>query len=249
MEITQELFEKIEAYIEGSLSEAELRSFKTLIETNPELKKEIMIHKELQNELSNTKAIEFRKKLVVVSKELTDQNNIQRKKSSILSYWRIAASLIIIIGLSTFLWLQNNPEQDLYAMYYTPYPIGDIKRGSDTTNDTVFKDILLNYKNQEYQKTIAGLESLIVERPNEEKLKLCLGNSYLNTDQLIKAETLFKVVSKESETYFDAQWFLSLTYLKMNQEERMVPILKKLVSQNTRYKKNASALLKKIKDK
>ncbi len=247
--MTQELFEKIEAYIEGSLSETELGSFKTLIEANPELKNEITIHKELQNELANTKAIDFRKKLITAKEELAQENTKQKKKTlASSSYWKIAASIIFIIGVSTFFWFQNTTEQDLYAMYYTPYPIGDIKRGADDTENKVFKDILFNYKNQKYQETITDLEKLVLQKPNEEKLKLCLGNSYLNTDQLIKAKTLFKAFSTESTNYFDAQWFLALTYLKMNQKDSMIPILKELISQNTRYKKNAIALLKDLED-
>ncbi len=246
--MTQELFETIEAYIEGSLSETQLESFEALIEANPELKNEITIHKELQNELASTKAIDFRRKLITAKEELAQENNTQKKRSLVLSYWKIAASIIFIIGISTFFWFQNNTEQDLYAMYYTPYPIGDIKRGVDTTENKVLKDILLNYKSQKYSETIIDLENLIAQKPNDEKLKLCLGNSYLNTDQLIKAETLFKAFSRESTNHFDAQWFLSLTYLRMDQKDRMIPILKELISKNTRYKKSAIALLNDLED-
>ncbi len=242
--MTQKLFETIEAYIEGSLSETELESFVALIEANPELKNEITIHKELRNEFANTKAIDFRRKLIIAKEELAQENNQQKTRSLVLSYWKIAAFIIFIIGIPTFFWFQNNTEQDLYAIYYTPYPIEDIKRGVDTTRIKILNDILLNYKSQKYREIIIDLENLVVQKSNEEKLKLCLGNSYLNTDQLIKAETLFKTFSRESTNYFDAQWFLSLTYLRMNQKDSMIPILKELISKNTRHTKNAIALLK-----
>jgi len=249
MEMTQELFEKIEAYLEGSLSETELASFKTLIDTNPDLKNEIAIHQGLQDELSNTKAIDFRKKLIIAQQELAAQNNKEKKKSFLLSYWKIAASIIFIIGIFSFFWFQNSTEQDLYAIYYTPYPIGEIKRGADATDNKVLKNILLNYKNQKYQQTIIDLENLVAKEPTNEKFKLCLGNSYLNTDQLTKAKTLFKTFSTENKNYFDAQWFLSLTYLKMDQKDSVIPILKTMTSQNMRYKKSAIDLLKELEER
>lgn len=249
MERTQELFERIEAYIDGTLLDKELVDFENEIKANPELKEQIKIHKELKINLKDQKSIDFRKKLINVSQELKKKK--ESKKSNSFSFWKIAASIVVLVGLSTFVWLNNgiNHEQDLFATYYVSYPIGDIKRGSETNTNQDFKTIVLQYKAKEYQKVVAPLENLINQNPNDEVLKLCLGNSYINTNQFAKAESLFANFSKNSKHYTDALWFLSLTYLKMEKTDKTIPLLKELITYNSIYKKTATSLLKDLQEK
>ncbi len=244
MKMTQELSEKIEGYIEGSLSETELADFDKMLLENPELQEKIEIQKDIQAALKNQKSIDFRKKLVQINQDL--DNKTQNKKVSIPSYWKIAASFLVLIGLTTFLWFNNNSSKDLFAAYYTPYPIGDIKRGATNLDDPNFKSVVLEYKNKEYKKVIPALEDLVSAQPNNETLKLSLGNAYLNTNQLDKSVKIFEEFLATSKFYNDAQWFLALTYLKMDQEPTIIPILEGLISQNTKYKNTATDLLKDI---
>ncbi|MBL0682112.1 hypothetical protein JJQ60_01145 [Aquimarina mytili] len=246
MEMTQELSEKIEAYIQGMLSGTELADFENMILENPELNKRVNIQKELWATLKNQKSLDFRKKLITINQELKNEADTN-KKSTFSTYWKIAASFLVLIGMSTFLWLNHNPEEELFAAYYAPYPIGDIKRGADTATDD-FKEIVLDYKRKEYIKVIPALERYVQQKPDNEQLKLCLGNSYLNTNQLAKAETLFQNFSSESKYYSDAKWFLSLTYLKMKEEDQTTLLLKELISFDNIYKQNAAKLLQEIEE-
>ncbi|WP_282086178.1 tetratricopeptide repeat protein [Aquimarina algiphila] len=242
MKMTQELSEQIEAYIEGSLSGKALTDFKQTIKANPELEEEVKIQTELFNNLRNKKSLDFRKKLIEINKEINDEK--ASEKSNTFTFWKIAASILILIGISSILWFTNTTSENLFAQYYTPYPIGDIKRGDQTSIDDNFKKVVLNYKKKEYQKVIPFLESTIEKNPNDEQLKLCLGNSYLNTNQFKKAEALFLSFSAESKYYSDAIWFLSLTYLKMEKEEQTISLLEKLSSSNNIHTENAGNLLK-----
>ncbi len=250
--MTQELSEKIEAYIEGALSGADLTDFENTLKSDQELAQEVTLQKELLTYLQhNEKSIAFRKKLQVISEEIKKENSHKTstvtKKS--FTYFKIAASFLVLIGLSTFLWFNtgNTTPEDLYAQYYVTYPIGDIKRGAEISEDIAIKDIIVQYKNGEYQKVIKPLESIVASNPNNERLRLCLGNCYLNTNQLDKAETIFTSITSDSVYHSDAKWFLSLTYLKKEETNKMIPLLEELSLLDNIHKQNSEKLLKDIK--
>lgn len=248
MEMTQELSEKIEAYIDGTLGGKTLVEFEDMMANNPELKDKVALQRELKNRLKNQKTIDFRKKLIQINEEIKNDTSTQKTevRPTISLYWKAAASILVLIGISALFWFNNSTQEDLFAMYYTPYPIGDIKRSSETSSDTDFKKIVLQYKRKEYAKVIPDLEHLVEQNPNNEPLKLCLGNSYLNVDSLTKAEALFQDFSSESRYYNDARWFLSLTYLKMKKEKPAINMLKQLTVYENIHKQNAQQLLQKL---
>lgn len=250
MKMTQELSEQIENYIKGSLSGKSLKDFEKTIESSPELQEEIKIQSELNNVLTNKKSLNFRKKLIEINNELNLEKTHKETNntSNTFTLWKIAASILILIGISSLIWLTNSStSEDLFSEYYVPYPIGDIKRGDESSSDDNFKKIVFNYKKKEYKKVIPVLENIIEQNHNNPQLKLCLGNSYLNTGQLEKAETIFLSFSKQDQYYNDATWFLSLTYLKMKKEKQVILLLNKLNSFDNRHRNNSLNLLKDLK--
>ncbi len=248
MKRTQEIFEQIEAYLDGELAGDALYVFEEALKKDVTLQKEIQKHREIKLALEDKDALQFRKKLLKINEEIkNEQNSTPKKRTFSFSYWKAAATILVLIGMTTFLWFNNNPEEDLFAAYYAPYPIGDIKRGVDTSGDDDFKTMVLDYKSKEYIKVIPALERFIQQKPNDEQLRLCLGNSYLNTDQLAKSEAIFQDFSSESKYYSDAKWFLSLTYLKMKEKDQTILLLKELISYDNIYKQNATKLLQDIK--
>ncbi len=261
MERTQELFEKIEEYLAEALPPEEMEAFENEMAIDPALALEVSKQRELHRVLSDTKALEFRKKIENIYQDIRAEEEAEKEveeattkkrtsfsiqhNSSSFSYWKIAAAFIVLLGIGNLLW--NNLQQagknsDLYLSHYVPYPAEDVTRGHVVTKlDIVMKQ----YANGEYQAVIGELEQLTA-MSKIEQLRLYLGNSYLNTGKEKEAIQQFENVSDTSKFYEDATWYRALSYLKLGQSDKSIPILKEIISYNGLYREKAIQLMNKL---
>ncbi|WP_299435074.1 hypothetical protein [uncultured Aquimarina sp.] len=247
MERTQELFEKIEGYLAKTLSKEELLAFEKEMETNSELIHEVEKQRELHHVLSDTDTLNFKEKLQKISAEVKQERSVSNTKISQFSYWKIVASIIVILGIGTLLWNNINKTDDfseLYAFYYEPYPLEDVTRG-DTANE--LSEIMKNYTQGNYEKVISELTkttSLVAS----EQFTLYLGNSYLNIGKEQEALLQFKKISDTSKYYEDAIWYSALTYLKLGEIKKSSELLTVIIQYDGIYKEKAVQLMEKFKE-
>ncbi|WP_298548627.1 hypothetical protein [uncultured Aquimarina sp.] len=238
MERTQELFEKIEGYLTQTLSKEEVLAFEKEMAEDSELKRELEKQRELHKVLSDKDTLDFKEKLQKISAEIKKE---QSRSNTYFSYWKIAASIIIILGVGTLLWNnlnKTNNFSDLYASYYKPYPVEDVTRG-DTTNE--WEEIVKNYSEGNYDSVISKLEktnSFITS----ERIRLYLGNSYLNTGKEREALLQFEMISDASRYRETANWYRALTHLKLGETNKSLEILKEIINYNGIYKEKAMQL-------
>lgn len=239
MKRNQELFEKIESYLDGSMSELELENFEFDLRNNNDLQREVDLHRFLEGELKKTDSWEFRKNLIKIGENLKIK---ERKK---LIFWKIAVSIALVVGLSAYIWLHYSVDNNqLFDNYYKVYPVEDLVRGTminklDTT--------LLKYKNGEFIEAIPELNDHIKNEPHNSILKLYLGSCFLQTDQEKKAIGVLQGISIQNKEYETAQWYLALSFLKIGNIEETKIVLNEIVQLNGIHKKNAQSLLKELK--
>ncbi len=244
------LFKKIDAYLNNELKEDELNAFEEALKIDNKLKLEVEKHQLVQNALKDTSSIDFRKKLQDIDSEINTKIVSEKTVFSLSKInWKVAAVLFISIGLLSLLFVQNNTSkhEQLFAEYYVPYPMDDITRG-EISSHTSLNKLTLSYNNENYERVIELLASNEETKAND-KLKLYLGNSYLNLNKEKKAIEVFQSINTESEFYKDAQWFLALTYLKINKKNRMLSILENLSVDNNLYSNKVSQLIKNLNNK
>lgn len=244
MKRTQELFENIDAYLKGDLKGEDLELFENALRSDVRLQEEVKKYELVKDALKDEDIIKFREKLRDIDHEI-EQEKISATipKKSFKQYYKIAAVFIAILGISSLLWLFNPLERDLYAEYYVPYPISELTRSNEVTTIAELKEVSGYYKRKEYVKTIPILETLTLKYPKNDKLRLYLGNSYLNTNQEEKAIYLFENVLHNDTFRNDALWFLSLTHIKEDNKDKAIILLKDLASYENLYKKSAIDLL------
>ncbi|SEK92276.1 hypothetical protein SAMN04487910_1482 [Aquimarina amphilecti] len=240
MERTEELFEKIERYLDKTLSEEVTIAFEKEMSTNPELKLEVDKHRELHNVLSNKDVLDFKEKLQKIGEEVKKEK-LEETKTSFFPYLKIAASVVILIGAGTLLWNTFNSSNDfsnLYTSYYELYPVEDVTRGDVLDQlDIVMK----NYAQGNHDKVITELEenaSLV----SSEQLELYLGNSYLQVGKEKKALLQFEKINDNSQYYEDANWYQALTYLKLGETNTSLEILERIIRFDGIYKEKAIQL-------
>ncbi|MBQ4801817.1 hypothetical protein J8L88_03055 [Aquimarina sp. MMG015] len=240
MERTQELFEKIERYLDKTLSEQEAIAFETEMATNPELKHEVEKHEELHKVLSDTDVLDFKKKLQKIGEEVKNEK-LEDTKTSFFPYLKIAASIVVIIGAGTLLWNTFNSSNDfsnLYGSYYELYPVEDATRGNALAQLDI---IMKNYAQGNHDVVVEKLEentSLVTL----EQLELYLGNSYLHMGKEKEALLQFEKIKEESKYHEGASWYRALTYLKLGKTDTSIEILNEIIKFNGIYKEKAIQL-------
>ncbi len=244
------LFEQIDGYLNNELNIDELNAFEESLKIDNKLKLEVEKHKLVQSTLKDTSSIDFRKKLQDIDSEINTKVSSKKPvfKLSRIN-WKVAAVLVVSIGLMSLLFLQNSTtkHEELFATYYVPYPMDDITRG-EISSHTSLNKLALSYNNENYERVVDLLESSEDIKTND-KLKLYLANSYLNVNNEKKAIEVFLCINKESEFYKDGQWFLALTYLKIDKKNKALPILGNLSAYDNLYTNNASQLIKALNTK
>ncbi len=243
MERTLELYEKIDAYLNGALTSDELTSFEHLISVSPNLKEEVEKQALIKNALSDSDTIHFRDKIEKIASEIEKK---EEAKTSPLSYWKVAAGFVLFAGLSSLFWLLNPVKENVFEKYYVPYPVEDLTRGQEIASHSLLNELTTNYQKKEYKKVIALIENEMPNALDDDRLQLYLGNSYLNIGDESLAINIFNSIAVGKEYFNDAQWFLALTYIKNNDITKALPILKNLGAAPNLYTKRALQLIEDI---
>ncbi|MBL7767811.1 MAG: hypothetical protein JNK20_02510 [Flavipsychrobacter sp.] len=207
--IDQELFEQIEAYLLDSMTTEERSRFETQLAADPSLQKEL----ELQRQL-----------LAIVSVESFNaapkSAPIHTAKIRSISKWYWAAAAVLIF-ISGFWFFQNQTAtpQKLANQYFSPDPGLPVTMSSSSQYQ--FYDGMVSYKEADYEKAIAIWKSIATTNRQSDTLQYFIGVAYLNRDQYNDAlQQLLPLAEGNSKWKEKASWYLSLTYLKLNQPQK-----------------------------
>lgn len=207
--------ELINGYFEGSLSEGQLTEFEGLLKTDAEFKSAFEFEKELQLGLKKYDRKEI--------KELFSSLNKTEEKSEgkVISMrpWLVAASIALIVGLGSWLFIFNSPDLNtaqLYAANFTAYDnvIHPIERGNQI--DDLKTKAFTAYENGEYLEALELFEELHTKQKDSyidfySAMVLMQLNKQEDAIPLLK-----RYIEKEGELKDRASWYLALAYLKLD---------------------------------
>ena len=167
--------------------------------------------------------------------------------------WRmgyaIAASVLVLTlaFLGYFLWVQNPSPEALYISYLE-IPANNIATRGAATDDAL-KLGMEAYDQQDYQLALDRLQEVLQSQPSHEGAIFYSGicQLLLGQDQnaLVSLKSFEQMTS--SEYYSPAQWYLGLTYLKIDDTQSAGKVLTKLQqSGKGKYAVQAAELLKEL---
>ena len=223
--------EYIDRYRSGEISETD---FKQRLESDSELKQEFDLHQKDLQVIRSTAKQELKKKA------LAALENHEKKPTPIFSLKKaIQIAAIFAFAIAAFFLLQNGQVQsgnELFASHFElPDPAGE--RNANTQTE-IWNEAMTAYSNQDFKKTIELLSPL-VNQPNfpfTDRGNLYLGLSQLMQDKNQKAVNYFEAINAESSFIQDAEWFLALTFLKMENLIEAKRTLQKIADQPRHFK-------------
>lgn len=244
--------ERITAYIDGSMQPAEVFAFEKDLETNSELKEQLLLYQELEQTLGRSgaeikKENELRNTLSGISKEFKTPAKTVRMKD--YKFWLSVAAGFIILFVSYFL-LNDKPDTNtLYAEYAVHYPLSMNRGGGDSIPDAqkkLLQNAVSDFNNKNYAKALESLNPLLALDSADTELLLASGICNMETGKFNKALQIFSTVENKSSLFSArAKWYIALTMLAQKNTEACKKILQTIPPDADTYKQ-AQELLEKL---
>ncbi len=237
----------IERYIAGEMDEAEKQWFLKELEGNSELRHEVELRRNTDKVLMKQDVMNLRKKL----------NEIEHKKSAgsantkrgLIKYAAVAAIFIIAGGIILFSTQRKISNDEILDRYYMTYEATVSTRSVNEISNSDFNLALEYYKIHDYKNAAIYFNKVIFNEPANMHSTFLNGLSNFEISNFPEAKRSFsRVIDDNNNLFIDhAQWYLSLCYIKTDEQQKAREQLEKIGKSGSIYKKNAKQILRRIK--
>lgn len=172
--------------------------------------------------------------------------------------WKIAASILLpIIGLSMlYFWSSSNPDA-IFEHHFEAYAIKEINSNQPIDVPTNYSApaipenlqlALEQYQNGNYGESLPHFKTYQAEQPFNTYATLLYSNALLEVGYTNKAIELLSEIRKNDQSLADdANWYLSLAYIKNKKIDKAKELLQELSSKNDGlYHSKAISLLNEL---
>ncbi len=244
--------EEIEKYLKNEMNEDERVFFESCVKTDTVLKNELEEHAAIYSSFDKIREEEMKAnfmrtdrdddlahsegKSVALETELT-----KRRSVKLPTYFKWAASIAVIATASWLLFfLNNHTPSELFTEYYTTYPntVSPVSRSGKES----IADYWQFYETGQYENAYSAFKMVVDADTENEEIRFYLGICALETGRNNEAANNFSAVAKNAEaTFFEqAQWYLGLTYLKMDDGDTARKVFQTIASGTGSYRARAS---------
>ena len=210
----QETQELIDSFLLGRLDNEALAEFNERMNIYPDFRstveKQTAIMKGVE-ELGLKNSLERFHSEIVIEPE---------KKWNTPSWFALAASIVLLIGISTWAIFKIGHSSDkVFSAHFKPDPGLPTTMGS--SSDYEFYYGMVSYKRKEYGDAILRWEPLYAASPENDTLVYFLGVANLANGNARQAKKYLQLAGKKTESVFyeDIQYYLALSFLKENRIE------------------------------
>ncbi len=237
--------ERLEKYLKDELTESERNQFEEDLEKDPELAEALRLQKDLllgiKMHFDDRLKEEF-KKIDLESEKTGDAGKTQMR-----TLWKWAASAAVgltLVGVFYFMNAQDR-NQRLFTAYYSDFP--NIIERTQRDTESPMEQAFVYFQNEEWQEASEAFAAMQAEQPTIFYPQFYQALSLLNLDRASDAVPLFEAVLQSTDTRFTdpARWYLSLAYLKMDNEDQAIATLES-IDENSPYASDAKELLDKL---
>jgi len=192
--------ERIESFLRGTMSTEEEAGFKHEIKNNPELKSRAM---EMASLIKGIQEVETANE----EKVLGSINNYSKPKTHPIWWWACSVAAVVAIIFGVYKERRYNMLDSIVSPYYTEYNVSDITRGE---TDSAAVSHLYTLFNQIQEKrnmsdAIKDLESIYASLRSDytyyaftNDIMWNLALAYIKDDQIEKATILLEKIKEEN---------------------------------------------------
>ncbi len=240
---------KILQFFTGELSQEQRKELALEVTSDATVAEDMKLQQEVLYTIANNKEddLDFRKQLQSIGDEFLEeeQNNV-KKLSFGINYWLAAASVVVVIGVGTYLGLIRNPGysgNQVFIEYYTPYGTDLTVRGREDSD--LFVKAIESYQAGDIAVALETFEALMYD--NEELAGFFLGLCQIELGNFELAKQQLKETKEKAIFYEDQiEWYLALCYIKEQEYNEAELLLTKITTSGSQYAIEAKEILDKI---
>ena len=229
----------IEAYFLNELNANEVEMLKERLQSDSSAKSEFIFQLELSQVLHDNEKKKIKQRL-----RLLDHQNSSLK----IKWWAVAASIAVLFAMAwAFGFFSINQQNDqLYSEYFQAYPnvIAPLERSNNSNISALQKEAFQLYERENYDKASLAFQKLYTQK-QEEYAHFYLIISTMGNKEYTKAINLYKQKENWESNEFElaAKWYAALAYLKLNDENQSINLLKEIQVSNHPLSISAEKLL------
>jgi len=238
--------QQIEDYLLGRLTEAECKTLEAQLKQQPALKEELKIQQLILDQIEAIGDRDMKKKLLAIKASRILKENGSSRRSILFRLGAVAAAIALLV-IGYLLFLSPPAPQKLFAEYYEAYPLPFASR---EVGEEGIARLGALYRQKDYKAALPLIQALLESTPADSRLLLARGIAQLNLGELEESIKSFNLlINSQDPLYMDqAQWYMALVRLKLNDVESAKEILRKIAKdQEAFYQEKASELLKDLK--
>lgn len=238
--------DKVLDLFSGDISAEDKRRLEEEFVNNSDFQEDLKLQQEILYTLEqgDDETLDFRSQLKDLGTEFLSEKESKFRINP--SYWLAAASVIVVLGISSYLGLFTNNDysgSQAFMEYYEPFGADINVRGESHYNklDKAFSFY------QEGNMALAISEFEQMEKENAELAGFFTALCHIELGEIDQAKSELKRIGENSIFYADhINWYLSLCHLKNNDTSNAKKLLNKIANSNNQYASKADEILKKL---
>lgn len=242
MEMSPELMERMDSYLEGRMSSDERVVFEQDLISSEELSK---LFEEHQSMILAVQASSVQKSLKdVIQKNRNTAPHSARKRKLYTTGMSIAAVAMILLGAFFMLRPGADTTQQLFAQYYDTDPGLPTLMSGD--GQVQFQNAMTAYKQGDYADALERFKTITASESND-TLTFYSSMCYLELEQVQESISLLGDIHPASAFYEKAQWYMALAHLQSKDFGQTRTVLKEIVAnENHIFLESAKELLSEL---
>ncbi len=234
-------FTKIEAYLDGLMNNKERVEFEEELASNPSLKEEYLLQREIRTILDLRKRRLYKEELIALDQKtgIKPANlDLLFKKQAI---WGLVAASVVLLAIGFW---QLRPKKNPYISYFEPYP-DRITQRDDTFSP--LEQAMESYNEQNYRLATDQLAEIHSQEPDQLEVAFYLGISSIGAKEYDQAISTLMSIPDSSLFYQASEWYIALAYGLKGNRAQAVNVLRKIDARPKHaYATRAQELLSKL---
>lgn len=239
----------IDRYIKGEMSPEEVKDFEHRLEHDPEFNDAYQATLAAHKLIDEVGRLELQTTLVDFEKNA--KANAPVKKLRLRPLYAVAATLVVILGVSLFFNLSGSmTTAEVWEQYYEPYDPPSVLRDNIDEGSENWNKAVENYYEGNYEEALNYFDISQNDNVHFTIREFYQGMSYLQLEHpdYLDAAYYFNEVRLETSDYKEqANWYYALAILMNGRTIEAESVLKEIVKNKTyNYRKAKQILSKEI---
>jgi len=243
--MTDQIFEHIEAYLEGTLSDKERLTFEKELAKDPKLKEEYLLQKDTHQLLNLHGQLAYKEKLKVLDKQIeAEGKTISMRKPLWQANWFRVAAVFLVLVVSSYFWINQQYNRDiLLQSAFQPYDDVLTGRGSDSPLQMAMQA----YNQGKYQEASEAFASILDEDPQNLDAIFYRGVSLLALGNGKEASPYLEQVANSAKYSESGRWYKVLACFETLDQDQCMHELGLLAGETGHpYQQKAEVLYEKL---